>query len=106
MPLYFWPLLKTSRSGMAGNRPMAAHGAVKSVPGGVALDGEHTFLDGGDFHCKCLVEPGKCQKGFAVAVQVRNCDVLLHLVLFIQFKKRKIHPYGSVTFAVTFIAAF
>ena len=66
--------MKTSRSGMAGNRPMAAHGDVKSVPGGVALDGEHTFLDGGDFHGKCLVEPGKCQKGFAVAIQVRNYE--------------------------------
>lgn len=70
VPMYFWPLLKTTKSGMAGNRPMAAHGDVKYVPAGIALDGVHAFLDGGDFHGKCIAEPDKCQKGFAVAIQV------------------------------------
>ncbi|XP_065670479.1 uncharacterized protein LOC100203426 isoform X28 [Hydra vulgaris] len=69
-PKFFWPLLKISKSGLAGNRPMAAHGGVRVVPGGVALDGIHGFLDGGDFHGKCLADPKKCIKGFTIAIHV------------------------------------
>ncbi|XP_047144351.1 uncharacterized protein LOC100203426 isoform X9 [Hydra vulgaris] len=69
-PKFFWPLLKISKSGLAGNRPMAAHGGVRVVPGGVALDGIHGFLDGGDFHGKCLADPKKCIKGFTIAIHI------------------------------------
>ena len=55
---------------------MAAHGGVRVVPGGVALDGVHGFLDGGDFHGKCLADPKKCIKGFTIAIHVRLFNLL------------------------------
>lgn len=45
-------------------------GNITVVPGGVALNGERQYLDGGDFHGKCICDPEKCTKGVAVAFQV------------------------------------
>ena len=70
VPVQYWPLLKATKSGLAGSKGMTLHGNVESVPGGVALDGESAFLDAGDFHGKCISDPSKCSKGFAVAAQV------------------------------------
>lgn len=70
VPIYFWPLIKNSKAGLSGSRPMAARGNARTVPGGVALDGERSFLDGGDFHGKCVCDPERCAKGLAVAIQV------------------------------------
>ena len=100
---------------MAGNRAMAAHGKVRNVPGGVALDGVHSFLDGGDFHGKCLGEPDKCQKGFTVAIQV---SVIFHLNIYarkkdffspshmlqnVMFTFKNFNPMSKGTLLITFV---
>ncbi len=46
------------------------HGSIINVPGGVALAGESQYMDGGDFHGKCISDPDKCAKGLSVAIQV------------------------------------
>ena len=70
VPIYYWPLLKNGKLGMAGNYPIAVNGEAKSIAGGIELDGERSFLDAGDFHGKCIGDPDKCSKGFSVGIQV------------------------------------
>ena len=70
VPSQFWPLLKNTKSGLSGNRPITVHGNLTSVPGGISLNGRDQYLDGGDFHGKCISDPDKCSKGLSVAIQV------------------------------------
>ena len=70
MPSQYWPFLKNTKSGLLGNRRIIVHGNVTNVPGGVSLNGVNQFMDGGDFHGKCISDPDKCSKGLSVALQV------------------------------------
>ena len=63
-------MLKNTKSGLSGNRRLAVHGNLTAAPGGIALNGISEYLDGGDFHGKCISDPDKCSKGLSVALQV------------------------------------
>eukprot|EP00795_Rhopilema_esculentum_P005038 gene5038-148_t len=70
VPSQYWPFLKNTKSGLSGNRRIIVHGNVTNVPGGVSLNGVNQYMDGGDFHGKCISDPDKCSKGLSVAIQV------------------------------------
>lgn len=73
VPSQYWPMLKNTKSGMSGNRQIMVHGNLTAAPGGIALNGVNDYLDGGDFHGKCISDPDKCSKGLSVAIQVMKC---------------------------------
>ena len=69
-PLYLWTVQKISNSRIHGSNPIAVHGNVKSVDGGLQLNGVNAWLDAGDFYGQCLGDPDLCIKGFSFALQV------------------------------------
>lgn len=68
--MYFWPLLKTTSGKTRGTEHVQTHGMVKQIQGGIELNGVDAWLDGGDFHGKCLSDPDLCIKGLSIALQV------------------------------------
>ena len=70
VPVYFWPLLKTTAGQTRGTDHAVPHGHVRQVQGGIELNGVDAWLDGGDFHGKCFSDPELCIKGLSVAMQV------------------------------------
>lgn len=70
VPVHFWPLLKTTAGHTRGTDHAEPHGNVRQVQGGIELNGVDAWLDGGDFHGKCLSDPDLCIKGLSVAMQV------------------------------------
>ena len=77
VPVYFWPLLKTTAGQTRGTDHAEPHGNVRQVQGGIELNGVDAWLDGGDFHGRCFSDPDLCIKGLSVAMQVcLNCTKL------------------------------
>lgn len=70
VPTHFWPLLKTTAGHTRGTDHAEPHGNVRQVQGGIELNGVDAWLDGGDFHGKCLSDPELCIKGLSLAMQV------------------------------------
>jgi hypothetical protein len=81
VPVYFWPLLKTTAGQTRGTDHAKPHGHVRQVQGGIELNGVDAWLDGGDFHGKCFSDPDLCIKGLSVAMQV--CFNFIILLMFI-----------------------
>ena len=71
-PQYLWTVQKISNSRIHGSNPIATHGRLKSVDGGLQLNGVDAWLDAGDFYGQCLGDPDLCIKGFSFALQVLN----------------------------------
>lgn len=69
-PQYLWTVQKISNSRIHGSNRIASHGNVKSVDGGLQLNGVDSWLDAGDFYGQCLGDPDLCIKGFSYALQV------------------------------------
>ncbi|XP_078359624.1 uncharacterized protein LOC144644082 isoform X3 [Oculina patagonica] len=73
-PQYLWTVQKISNSRIHGSNPIATHGKVKSVDGGLQLNGVDAWLDAGDFYGQCLGDPDLCIKGFSFALQLNFDD--------------------------------
>lgn len=71
-PQYLWTVQKISNSRIHGSNPIAVHGKVKAVDGGLQLNGVDAWLDAGDFYGQCLGDPDLCIKGFSFALQVEQ----------------------------------
>ena len=71
-PQYLWTVQKIFNSRIHGSNPIATHGNVKSVDGGLQLNGVDAWLDAGDYYGQCLGDPDLCIKGFSFALQVLN----------------------------------
>ena len=71
-PQYLWTVQKIFNSRIHGSNPIATHGNVKSVDGGLQLNGVDAWLDAGDYYGQCLGDPDLCIKGFSFALQVSN----------------------------------
>ena len=69
-PQYLWTVQKIFNSRIHGSNPIATHGNVKSVDGGLQLNGVDAWLDAGDYYGQCLGDPDLCIKGFSFALQV------------------------------------
>jgi hypothetical protein len=68
--MYFWTAQKIYKNKIHGANPIAAHGHIKAVDGGLQLNGVDSWLDAGDFYGQCLGDPDLCIKGFSFATQV------------------------------------
>ncbi|XP_067038773.1 uncharacterized protein [Acropora muricata] len=73
-PQYLWTVQKISNSRIHGSNPIAVHGKVKAVDGGLQLNGVDAWLDAGDFYGQCLGDPDLCIKGFSFALQLNFDD--------------------------------
>ncbi|XP_022799604.1 uncharacterized protein LOC111337536 isoform X3 [Stylophora pistillata] len=73
-PQYLWTVQKISNSRIHGSNRIASHGNVKSVDGGLQLNGVDSWLDAGDFYGQCLGDPDLCIKGFSYALQLNFDD--------------------------------
>lgn len=73
-PQYLWTVQKIFNSRIHGSNPIATHGNVKSVDGGLQLNGVDAWLDAGDYYGQCLGDPDLCIKGFSFALQLNFDD--------------------------------
>ena len=71
-PQYFWTVQKIFNNRIHGSNTISGHGDIKSVDGGVQLNGMNAWLDAGDFYGQCLGDPDLCIKGFSFALQVKT----------------------------------
>ena len=71
-PINFWTAQKIFNNKIHGSNPIAAHGKIRSINGGLQLNGQDSWLDAGDFFGQCLGDPDLCIKGFSYALQVRS----------------------------------
>ena len=78
-PQYLWTVQKIFNSRIHGSNPIGTHGKVKSVDGGLQLNGVDAWLDAGDYYGQCLGDPDLCIKGFSFALQVSNPVVYYNL---------------------------
>ncbi|XP_032238898.2 uncharacterized protein LOC5513456 isoform X2 [Nematostella vectensis] len=73
-PMYFWTAQKIYNNKIHGSSPIASHGHIKAVDGGLQLNGVDSWLDAGDFYGQCLGDPDLCIKGFSFAMQLNFDD--------------------------------
>ena len=60
-----------------GNPPLASHGSLQPIPGGLSFDGTETSLIGQLPNTACVIDPDMCLDGFAVAAKLRFDELSL-----------------------------
>ena len=76
-PSYSWILSSLGDKILPGNPPLASHGTLEPVLGGMSFDGAQTSLSGTLPSTACVIDPDVCIDGFAVGMKLRFDELSL-----------------------------
>ena len=76
-PSYSWILSSLGDKIVPGNPPLASHGTLEPVLGGMSFDGAQTSLSGTLPSTACVIDPDMCIDGFAVGMKLRFDELSL-----------------------------